>query len=370
MNKIAVIIPYRFVPSTNGGHSAAFGFCEFLAKEREVVVVSTTNNAEAPIPFRLVKLFTDHFYKYFSPTVFIKLWRFFRQENITHCITQQPFIALIALPIARMLGIKIYIYAHNIEFQRFKSIYKWWWRLIWLVEWWMYRATDGVLFISEEDMKEAVPLFRLSPERCISVPFGTRYPVPPLGRDLARQAIIIKHDLNPTDFILLFFGSLSYQPNTEALEAILSKINPILLQKANFNYKILICGGGLPSSYNKLINYKSQHIDYVGFVEDIEQYVQAADVALNPVITGGGIKTKLIEAIGLGTTVVSTSSGAKGVNAAVCGEKLIIVADHDVNEFAEAVLHLKTITNTQTPASFYETYYWGNAIKKILHQIK
>lgn len=369
MNKIAVIIPYRFVPPSNGGHSAAFGFCEFLAKEREVVVISTTNNKNTPLPFHLVKLFTDRFYKYFSPAVFIKLWRYFQQEKITHCITQQPFIALIALPVARILGIKLYIYAHNIEFQRFKSIKKSWWRLIWLVEWWMYRSADAMLFISEEELQEAILLFRLVPERCISVPFGTRYPTPPTGRDAARQAVIKKHDLNPDNFILLFFGSLSYQPNTKALEDILNKINPILLKKANYHYKILICGGGLPERFDKLAAYQVQQIEYVGFVDDIEQYVQAADVALNPVITGGGVKTKLIEAIAMGTIVVSTTSGAKGVNPMVCGAKLRIVPDEDINGLVDVILSLKNAKNPPTPDSFYKTYYWANAIQGVLNII-
>ncbi len=369
MSKIAVIIPHRFVPPANGGHAAGFGFCEFLAKERDVVVISTTNNPDIPLPFRLDRLFSDRFYKYFSPIVGIRLWKFLKKEQITYLVIQQPFIGLLMLPVAKLLNIKLFVYAHNIEFQRFKTIGKWWWRLLWLVEWFVYRSADTVLFISKDDMQEAIPIFKLEASKCFEMPYGTRYPAAPPGRETARQAIITKHDLNVNVFLILFFATYSYKPNTDALERILDEINPILLQKATFPYKILICGGALPARFNKLQAYQDKNIHYIGFVENIDEYVQASDVTLNPVITGGGVKTKMVEAIALGTTVISAATGAKGVNPTACGEKLIILEDNDVNGFVESIIYLQQQENHLTPAFFYQEYYWANAIQSALSQM-
>ena len=369
MSKTAVIIPHRFVPPANGGHAAGFGFCEFLAKERDVVVISTTNNPDIPLPFRLERLFSDRFYKYFSPLVAIRLWQFFKKEQITHCVIQQPFIGLIVLPIVKILKIKLLVYSHNIEYQRFKTIGKWWWRLLWLVEWLLYRAADAVLFISKDDLQEAIPIFKLNPNRCFEMPYGTRYPATPPGREAARQALITRHDLNVNDFLILFFATHSYKPNTDALERILEEINPILLGKAKFPYRILICGGGLPARFNQLEAYHNKNIHYIGFVENIDTYIQACDVTLNPVITGGGVKTKMVEAIALGTPVVSAATGAKGVDPKVCGEKLMVLKDNDIQGFANAILYLKNKPYQPTPASFYEEYYWANAIRPALEEI-
>ncbi|MFN7116097.1 MAG: glycosyltransferase family 4 protein [Saprospiraceae bacterium] len=370
MSKIAVIIPHQFVPPANGGHAAGYGFCEFLAKEREIVVISTTNNPDLPLPFRLERLFSDRFYKYFSPLVGLRLYQFLKKEHITHCVIQQPFIGLLILPIVKLLNIRLLVYSHNIEYQRFQTIGKWWWRFLWLVEWLLYRNANAVLFISRDDMREAIPIFKLNPNRCFEMPYGTRYPSTPPGRDEARKIITQRHQLDPQAFLILFFATHSYKPNTDALERILDIINPILLQKADFPYKILICGGGLPERFNKLTAYQEKNIHYVGFVDKIDEYIQACDVTLNPVITGGGVKTKMVEAIALGTPVISAKTGAKGVDPVACGDKLVILQDDDNQGFAAAILHLKSKYYMPTPASFYKEYYWANAIQPALKEMQ
>jgi glycosyltransferase involved in cell wall biosynthesis len=91
-------------------------------------------------------------------------------------------------------------------------------------------------------------------------------------------------------------------------------------------------------------------------------YFKAADIFLNPVQSGGGIKTKMVEAIGFGTTVIATAAGAKGIDKAVCGDKLIIVADSNWKEFADAVISIPD-TTIRTQADFYDIYFWGNIIQ-------
>jgi hypothetical protein len=63
---------------------------------------------------------------------------------------------------------------------------------------------------------------------------------------------------------------------------------------------------------NELKNYADQNIIYAGFVDDISIYFKGADVFINPVSYGGGIKTKLVEALGYNLNAVSTSNGAIG----------------------------------------------------------
>jgi glycosyltransferase involved in cell wall biosynthesis len=105
---------------------------------------------------------------------------------------------------------------------------------------------------------------------------------------------------------------------------------------------------------------------YLGFVPDINTYIKAADVVLNPITSGGGVKTKVIEAISLGATVVSTSTGAIGVDAQACGPKLKVVPDAGVMAFAEAIKATLNAIETETPSSFYSVYQWDQAIKPAL----
>jgi glycosyltransferase involved in cell wall biosynthesis len=230
---------------------------------------------------------------------------------------------------------------------------------------WSFRFADFIFFISEHERELAITNWKVKREKTIEVPFGIENNEPPADRSLCRQRIAAKHSIGGDDKILLFNGQLSYGPNLDALLEIINHINPCLLSAKGFQYKIIICGKGLPEHLNELKDYKTKNIIYAGFVNDIETYFKGADLFLNPVQSGGGIKTKMVEAIGFGTTVISTETGATGIHRDICGEKLVIVPDNSWQVFADAIIQNKS-HELPAPAAYYRQYYWGNVVKKVL----
>ena len=180
--------------------------------------------------------------------------------------------------------------------------------------------------------------------------------------------MLLKHSIPANEKILFFNGLLDYKPNLDALKVILDEINPLLLAQPSFHYKIIICGKRLPAELNSLQAYAGKNIIYAGYADDIAAYYKAADLFLNPVQSGGGIKTKMVEAIAFGTTVVSTVTGATGINQAVCGSKLILIKDNDWKGFAKAILDNIQVTSV-TPQLYYDYYYWGNVVKHVLSEL-
>ncbi|HTE24676.1 glycosyltransferase family 4 protein, partial [Flavitalea sp.] len=175
------------------------------------------------------------------------------------------------------------------------------------------------------------------------------------------------HGIAGNEKILLFNGALYHHTNYDALKIILDIINPQLLAQG-LNYKILVCGKGLPDFFNGLKDYSDKNIIYTGFVDDISIYFKAADVFLNPIISGGGVKTKAIEAIAMDCTVISTEIGALGLIREVCGNKLQIVPDEDWPNFSRLVIAALSNTlnnNDHTPQAFFDYYYWGSIAKKV-----
>ena len=73
----------------------------------------------------------------------------------------------------------------------------------------------------------------------------------------------------------------------------------------------------------------------------------------------------MVEAIGVGTTVIATETGAAGINKNICGNKLIIVQDKDWKKFAEAIIENSTNTSI-TPQEYYNNYYWKNIVQNAL----
>lgn len=86
---------------------------------------------------------------------------------------------------------------------------------------------------------------------------------------------------------------------------------------------------------------------------------------VNPILSGGGIKTKLVEALGYNKLVVSTANGSMGIAREVCGNNLRVVDDHDWDSFINAIVEISAYSPS-IPDAFYKTYYWGNIAEKAL----
>ncbi len=367
--KIAFIVPYRFVPPRNGGHQAAYGLAAFAAKASDFFVLSTdANPLEGEQPFALYRHLPEGKRKYFSPAVARRVGKFLRKQEVDVCLLHQPFIGLLLGPVLRKLKIPMQVWVQNLEYERFRSMGKWYWPIVKRVEGRVYRRADKLFFISPDEIAPAIEAFQLEPGRCMELPYGC-YPEqspPPERAAAARKAVLARHGFSEEEKLLLFFGPQTYRPNLEAVEHILLRINPFLKERAEFPYRILICGGGLPDAFRQMEAFSEAHIAYLGYVEDIEEYVLASDLVLNPVVSGGGVKTKLIEALALGKSVVSYRQGALGVHRELCGKKLGVVPDHAHELFCEKLFEMLPEAGLPVPGAFYEHYQWAKVAQRFI----
>jgi glycosyltransferase involved in cell wall biosynthesis len=114
---------------------------------------------------------------------------------------------------------------------------------------------------------------------------------------------------------------------------------------------------------NELKNYLDKNIIYAGFVDDISVYFKGADVFINPVTDGGGIKTKLVEALGYNLNAVSTFNGAMGVDQTICNEKLFLTENNDWQEFADK-METAIDMDQSISSEFFQHFYWKNIAAK------
>ena len=302
--------------------------------------------------------------RYANPLLFFKLRQIIKQNKITDLIIVHPYYGWLAWLLKKSTGIKLSLLSHNIEAVRFKSMGKWWWKMLWFYERNTHKIIDHNFFVTQEDLDFAIKNYYLDAEKCDVITYGIEWEQSPtqIEKQHAREQIRAQYEIGSNYKILLFNGTLDYKPNIEAVEYIIKKINPILLKKTGFLYKIIICGKGLPAIYNDLKDFKNQNIIYAGFVEDINLFFKGADIFLNPVITGGGIKTKLVEALGNNLTSISCRSGAFGIPAITAQEKLTVVNDFDWSSFSDAIISAKVEENIST--TFFNYFYWGNIAAK------
>ena len=105
-----------------------------------------------------------------------------------------------------------------------------------------------------------------------------------------------------------------------------------------------------------------------GYVPDIRPYFHRASVFVAPLRAGSGIQTKNLEAMAMGTPVVTTSIGAMGLEAEI-GEELL-TADNP-QDFADCVIHL--IENTEVQQNLAHagrkrveaSYNWDVLVEKL-----
>lgn len=368
MRRILVIAPYSYLPDFSGGQKYIAQFLEHLGEKTDLTVVSVAENdftlAKSYKAFPLLK---TSFSRYIDRSLVGKIADLVNQKQTEIVICEHPYFAWLAFALREKTGVKVIIHTHNIEYQRFRSIRKWWWPVLKGYEKRSFKKADALLFISPEDKQFAIQNWKIAAAKCIDVPYGIKDKSQP-DKVFGRQHLRWNYAITENEKILLFAGLLNYKPNADGLNAILDKINPILMAEPNFSYKILVCGKGLDPSMNELKAHATNNIIYAGFVDDISTVYRGADLFLNPVLSGGGVKTKVLEAIAAGTTVVSTTSGAAGIEKSASGEKLVVVPDNDWKQFAEAVIVASKQT-TSTPVEFYENYHWEKIITKLVHNL-
>ncbi|MBM3446079.1 MAG: glycosyltransferase family 4 protein [Bacteroidetes bacterium] len=362
MKKIAAIASYKYLPSESGGQKYISNFFSNLATTVKLTVIGTeNNNVPSGSNYELKKYLKRNPLSYIDFIGLFKTYKLLKREKISTLIIEHPYIGWMGILLKRLLKIKLIIHTHNIEYLRFQTLQKWWWPLLKIYETWILKNADHVFAISEDDIQWMYHHMNIDKVEISLLPYGVFIENAPVDKEEYKQIISKKYSLNESKPLIFFNGALDYKPNEEAVEYIVSNILPKLIEK-DFQFNLIIAGKNLDKEIQSKLSYY-QNVHYLGFVEDIDSYTKAADIFINPVISGGGVKTKLIEALAMNCTCISTEAGAIGVDKYACGNKLKIVTNKDWSSFVTQIIDSsKLIENI--PDVFYKRYNWRNIIEK------
>jgi glycosyltransferase involved in cell wall biosynthesis len=125
--------------------------------------------------------------------------------------------------------------------------------------------------------------------------------------------------------IILFIGNFNNPGNKEAVYLIKDKI---IEEVASKHPEVIFQFVGA----NPPQDISHAHIKFTGFVEDILPYLRRANLVIVPVLKGGGMRIKTIEALASGKYVISTSKGAEGIH-----QKLSSLYVCSIEEFPQAI---------------------------------
>jgi O-antigen biosynthesis protein len=135
-------------------------------------------------------------------------------------------------------------------------------------------------------------------------------------------------------FTMLFLGSFRHDPNRVAMEWFVGQVLPLIL--ARQPQARLVVAGSDPPPAHAWPDFAGS-LELLGYVDDVRECLGRYAVFVCPILSGSGVRVKLLEAYAAGIPVVSTRIGAEGL--AGKDGQFCALAD-DAAGFAEHVVEL------------------------------
>ncbi|MEM1319763.1 MAG: glycosyltransferase family 4 protein [Bacteroidota bacterium] len=132
------------------------------------------------------------------------------------------------------------------------------------------------------------------------------------------------------DLSLSFIGSLDWMPNQEGLRWFLENIWEKLLRRYP-QLSLHVAGRNTPDWIKKI---KEQNVSVYGEVPDASEFINKHSIMVVPLLSGSGMRAKVLEGMALGKVVLTTSMGLEGVDARHKEE--VLIAD-TVEEFIDCI---------------------------------
>jgi glycosyltransferase involved in cell wall biosynthesis len=137
----------------------------------------------------------------------------------------------------------------------------------------------------------------------------------------------------PPDFVIGFIGNFRHTPNVRSLDRLLNDIFPAL-KKTMPDARLLVAGKDIPAAARAAC-ISDRSVEWKEDIAHVSEFYGAISVFVNPIVSGRGMRTKLIECAAFGRPAVSTALGAEGL------EDLSIDIAETASEFAVCCGRLK-----------------------------
>ena len=262
-----------------------------------------------------------HIERFNSKDMASKLEHILRHETFDIIHLESIYVTPYLDVIRKYSKAKVVIRMHNIEHQiwerlaenesnlMMKMVYRVNKKQLEHVENTILKKMDGYMTISDPD-------YHYFQQTAPSVP-GV---VIPFGIDMENYEL--EDDYIASDKpSLCHIGSMNWSPNMEGIEWFLDEVWP-LIHEAHPELQFTVAGHGTP---DKLLQRKDANVQFVGAVPSANEFMLDHDMMIVPLLSGSGIRVKIVEAMALGRVVITTSVGAEGL--AVENGKHLFIAD-------------------------------------------
>jgi glycosyltransferase involved in cell wall biosynthesis len=229
------------------------------------------------------------------------------------------FVATYIPFIQELVSTPIIVRTHNIEYVIWKRlaqnernpIKKWFFNhlsnRLYTFESQYYNLADGIAAITPTDQ-----------ERLQQMHVNNTISVIPVGTEFDKFET---DEVEPVADSLFIIGALDWMPNLEGLEWFMSNIWPDITEFSK-HITLHIAGKNTP---DYMTQWEKPNVHVHGFVDDAVHFMMTYNLMLVPLLSGGGMRVKIIEGLAAGKCIISTTVGAEGIS--VTHNENIILAD-------------------------------------------
>jgi glycosyltransferase involved in cell wall biosynthesis len=254
--------------------------------------------------------------------------------------------------IRSLLGGKVIYGSHNVESERMQRLYPELSRETILclrnLDVKIPQACDAITVVSERDKQQFVDL-GVSTQKITVIPNGIDLE----GFDSLTAAPLRSiFGLSRNTQIIVFHGAAGYPPNAEALSFLTEELIPSLNRDSQ-RAALLVIGKRAERCQ------EIRDVYYTGYVESVAPYLKAADLAVCPLISGGGTRLKILEYFAAEIPVVATPLAVEGLP--VSDGKHLILSERE--HMTKVILQtdwqsaaVRTMTNTAR--NYVEGFDW------------
>ncbi len=135
---------------------------------------------------------------------------------------------------------------------------------------------------------------------------------------------------------LIYTGKMSYHANIAAALDLATQVMPLVWQQ-HPEAKLVIAGKDPPAQLQELAT--DPRINLTGFVPDLRPYLAQATLSVLPIRYSVGIQNKVLEAMAMGTPVITTRQTLTALQAEA-GQDVVVADTHEA--MSQAVIDLLT----------------------------
>lgn len=185
------------------------------------------------------------------------------------------------------------------------------------------RSIGNCVAVSQSDRTE---LERLSA--------ATRFFVVPNGADTSEPPLPAA---DPSLTTALWVGGMNDPFNRDAVAHFASRILPRIRERIPA-FRWLVVGRDPPPSLRRIASDAGSGVELSGFVPSVRDAYSRSAIVVVPLLSGGGTKLKVLEAMAMGRAIVTTPVGAEGIEARDGIEMEIAATDEEFASRSIALL--------------------------------